>query len=395
LAHIVEFAVTGLAGRQGVYAQKLNRDINVFFGLNGSGKTSLLKILHYAMRDDASLLQWVPFEEAEVRIHSAYLDDTILRTFQQKRRKTQEPSQLSLVSDPNDPEGGDYVTYATHVFTAEKQPTWKTHAKLPPDFKGRFGHGYLPTSRLFLGARTAYAEWQRSFARGELPSEEQLDNYFARQVDGLWVRYSAEILGAVRKAQADGLANVLKAVITPTAQPAKSEFDPQTAYQRVEAFLRRQGSPGILGTEAEFQSRYATDARLRSVVSDLNNVEQRIEEAMAPRTKLQELIVSLFTGNKRVRFADGAIEVETLTDQKIGLATLSSGEKQVLRIFLEALLAGANSMIVDEPEISMHVDWQRKLLSSMQQLNSQAQLIVATHSPEIMAEIDDSKIFRL
>lgn len=52
MSHITEFSISGLAGSDQVYSQKLNQDVNVFFGLNGSGKTSLLKILHSAMSDD-------------------------------------------------------------------------------------------------------------------------------------------------------------------------------------------------------------------------------------------------------------------------------------------------------------------------------------------------------
>ena len=74
---------------------------------------------------------------------------------------------------------------------------------------------------------------------------------------------------------------------------------------------------------------------------------------------------------------------------------LSSGEKQVLTLFVEALRAQMNSFIVDEPEISMHIDWQRALIASLRELNPASQIIVATHSPEIMADIDDERIFRL
>jgi predicted ATP-dependent endonuclease of OLD family len=57
--------------------------------------------------------------------------------------------------------------------------------------------------------------------------------------------------------------------------------------------------------------------------------------------------------------------------------------------------AGASVILIDEPELSLHVDWQRRLVPSMRLLNPLAQLIVATHSPEIMAEIPDSNVFQI
>ncbi len=56
MSHIVNFLIEGLAGRPEPLEKTMDRDINIFFGLNGCGKTSLLKILHSAMSNDASFL---------------------------------------------------------------------------------------------------------------------------------------------------------------------------------------------------------------------------------------------------------------------------------------------------------------------------------------------------
>ena len=64
-------------------------------------------------------------------------------------------------------------------------------------------------------------------------------------------------------------------------------------------------------------------------------------------------------------------------------------------IFLETFLSGESTILIDEPEMSMHIDWQLELVSALRQLNPKAQLIFSTHSPEIMAEIEDDKVFRL
>ena len=48
-------------------------------------------------------------------------------------------------------------------------------------------------------------------------------------------------------------------------------------------------------------------------------------------------------------------------------------------------MAGNSLITLDEPELSLHIGWQQKLLDAMYRLNPNAQLIVATHSPEIAA----------
>jgi predicted ATP-dependent endonuclease of OLD family len=169
--------------------------------------------------------------------------------------------------------------------------------------------------------------------------------------------------------------------------------DPETPLEPT--FLKRQGSSDLPGPLSDFERRYAKEPQLKSVVSHINEVEKKIEQAMAPREKLQRLIQRMFTGNKEIYFTDRSINVETDDKTNIGLQSLSSGEKQLLRICVEALLTGESSIMIDEPEISMHIDWQRQLAAVMRQLNPNAQLILAIHSPEIMANIDDEKVFRL
>jgi len=111
------------------------------------------------------------------------------------------------------------------------------------------------------------------------------------------------------------------------------------------------------------------------------------------RNKLQELLDNLFDKKKKLSLQDNRIIVEVEDGKQIELASLSSGEKQILYILMNALDAGPSSFIIDEPEISMHIDWQNQLIASILQVNPNTQLIVATHSVEIMEEITDDRIF--
>jgi putative hydrolase of the HAD superfamily len=59
------------------------------------------------------------------------------------------------------------------------------------------------------------------------------------------------------------------------------------------------------------------------------------------------------------------------------------------------LAADDSTVMIDEPELSMHVDWQQVLVASMRRVNPDCQLLLATHSPEVMADVADDKVFEL
>jgi predicted ATP-dependent endonuclease of OLD family len=46
-------------------------------------------------------------------------------------------------------------------------------------------------------------------------------------------------------------------------------------------------------------------------------------------------------------------------------------------------------VLVDEPELSLHIDWQRLLINRMTKQLGDRQLVVCTHSPEIGADFED------
>ncbi len=96
-----------------------------------------------------------------------------------------------------------------------------------------------------------------------------------------------------------------------------------------------------------------------------------------------------FIVDKNFTFIGG--ELVVATEGPIPLAKLSSGEKQLLILFIEALLQRRRPFIflADEPELSLHISWQRNILSAIRSLNPSAQIVVATHSPEIAGKFRD------
>lgn len=78
----------------------------------------------------------------------------------------------------------------------------------------------------------------------------------------------------------------------------------------------------------------------------------------------------------------------------IQLEHLSSGEKQMLLILTTVFLQEEkpNILLMDEPEISLHISWQDKLVGLIRELNPNCQLILTTHSPNIFVNGWEDKI---
>lgn len=400
MAHIVSFRIEGLAGRSQPLEMAMDRHVNVFFGLNGCGKTSLLKILHSAMSNNASLLTRVPFTSASVSIYSISYAKNFTRTTTKptalQSPTVQQPSEIQI----------DQSRPFQLIQREMERLQWITTPTDEGASTTQWNHQYLPTSRLLIGGfemsqslfTTGFTTRFATAAERLLTSEEQIDAFFARSIKNLWINYTSTLLSRIRKAQETGLASILKVVLSPQVRSSRKlavELDPHQAYDSMRKFVTRQGSPRLLSQENDFKKRYEADPTLRRVVLDIDKIENEIEKASSPRRQLEDLVSSLFSGDKTTTFTDQSIEIKAATGADIGLELLSSGEKHLLMLLVDSLLAEENSMIIDEPEISMHVDWQKKLIQIMRTLNPQAQLIVATHSPEIMADIADEFIKRM
>lgn len=82
-------------------------------------------------------------------------------------------------------------------------------------------------------------------------------------------------------------------------------------------------------------------------------------------------------------------------ERELDVNVLSSGEKQLLILLTETLLQQSQPyiFIADEPELSLHIEWQRNLVNSIRNLNPNAQIIFATHAPEIAANHSKKLIY--
>lgn len=72
--------------------------------------------------------------------------------------------------------------------------------------------------------------------------------------------------------------------------------------------------------------------------------------------------------------------------EMLDMKLLSSGEKQLLIILMTVLLQDGDFtvLLMDEPEVSLHIEWQQELIETIRRLNPNVQIILTTHSPAII-----------
>ena len=104
------------------------------------------------------------------------------------------------------------------------------------------------------------------------------------------------------------------------------------------------------------------------------------------KSRFQDMIDDLFsdTGKHIVR-TENEIRF-TQIGELLTPYQLSSGEKQMLVILLTVLVEDEQPYVLfmDEPEVSLHIEWQKQLIDLIMELNPHVQIILTTHSPAVV-----------
>ncbi len=138
---------------------------------------------------------------------------------------------------------------------------------------------------------------------------------------------------------------------------------------------------------------YYLNGLLKQLTGNLNTqgnvTKEQFEAIYTRKNKFVNLVNEAFKDTGKVIDNDSD-KLRFIIDGKnsIDANRLSSGEKQLLIILLTVLLEDGQEyvLMMDEPEISLHISWQYELLNWILELNPNVQLILTTHSPSIFSD---------
>ncbi|MFB2681455.1 AAA family ATPase [Shewanella mangrovisoli] len=134
--------------------------------------------------------------------------------------------------------------------------------------------------------------------------------------------------------------------------------------------------------------------RIDYIVEEWNKSIEKRTKIFEPRDTYLKIINSMMQRKTFSINAQNELQIITQSGKNLPLNKLSSGEKQLLIVLGEALLQEKKPWvyIADEPELSLHVTWQETLVENLRSINPNAQIIFATHSPDVVS-IFNEKVF--
>ncbi len=244
--------------------------------------------------------------------------------------------------------------------------------------------GYVPTQRLFKLAKTTVDE----FDEGTTTLCEVVDLF----ADELKRGMAATIEKSAVNSQ--GKERSFPQRILADESPSKKESELRALYGDLVARLKDLSAVGLQEQASDLAlPKKKLNPTMRRVLSlYLSDLNEKLDTFSELQSRIQ-LIKSIYgTKLRRKSFqitrADGFLITDKFSDRTINPTELSSGEQHQLVMLYQLVFSEPSRQLflIDEPEISLHVEWQRMFLDDLLRIADLRghSFLIATHSPQII-----------
>lgn len=416
---VKEIHIKGFWGDRSI-STKFNSDVTIFLGKNGTGKTTLINFLEGILNADIYILNNLDFESVDLILS----DDKGSRTISVIKETKQRPYPLYQFRIWRDKftissllERGRFRRRALHP--ARVREFREEYTRLKDALSEMVNVSWLSVHRGVDIGEANYREDEEFEIRSSVDQRlkvltREFLNYqlsLIKQSDQSYNEFQNKVLASLLYNEQLDRVDLDKFSKIDISQEKQNllqiytqfglnidNLQPQidkhfeilnTSIDRIRKSLEK-------SKESKKSAMFTfEDVSIIPLISRTNNLLQLRREHKDKITKIFKPIdaflkqINEYFIDKQIDIdMDGNIDINDIAGKELSLNNLSSGEKQLLIILLEAILQYNTPciFIADEPEISLHIEWQEKLLDSIRNLNNQAQLIIATHSPEIVSD---------
>ena len=362
---------------------EFNADLNIFTGPNGSGKTTLLKLLWYLISGHLEqILVEIPFRSIAMQ--------TDLFALSMERI---EPDRVTLDYSFGKEEGVyEFIVIAAETGRIDRKDVGRVNALEKRIARTTKRSLFFPTFRRIEGGFSRVTTDTDSLAiRFRASAPEMLQDSMSR--------FSDEVSINGHKFIASISTEDLGELLTQKYADIYEEISTRQAQVLEEISKEIQNNP-----DKDKVSEIPQDAS--AVLNAIQKVNEEREQLSKPFSVLSELSRKILRYNA-IHITGQVVGGETtdgitLGEENDGITVgeaknaissdkLSAGEKQMLGFLCYNAFSDNTAIFIDEPELSLHVDWQRRLFPTLLEQGQNNQFFVATHSPFIYTKYPDKE----
>lgn len=348
---IKQLYVEGLNGRVKPLELTFNPDLNLLTGKNGSNKTTILKLIWFLNSGRIlNLIREINFTSTELTTSNLSINV----------KKNQENNTINIKINEEKPITIDYTNNLREIILRRRGRIQEKFAEI---YEMAIPTIFFPTFRRIEGGFSMEDEYDPRFGRND-EIRDALE-YFSRRLSAGNQRFITSI-------STDDIVTLLN-----------QEYS--NINERINHFQKQKSDEIIRKLKTQEKNEKAT---LNEIQKDIEMMETRRELLLKPYTTLSELITTIFQHK--------GINLSNLTlgevNNAISSDKLSAGEKQMLSFICYNAFTKSNTIFIDEPELSLHPDWQRTLVPTLLNQGNNNQFFMATHSPFIYSKYSDKEI---
>lgn len=402
--------------------------ITLILGQNGLGKTIILKIIEYIFNGDFLQLEKIQFETIEIHFEDYVMwqIEKILNLKDEKEiiikliENEQEKHRVSVIDINRNNERLKNILrkYLPHIRRVEedewldrkddeKYTTLEIYTKyrqlLPKDLFSEFSIFPEWLSSVIEHQEIAFIETQRLLTIYNNPADdyqirrmtfkntvEEYSDLLSKEINTLLAN-SSELATKLDRTYPNRLIERL----TKTSNISQQQLN--TRLSDLEKKRARLQQVGLLDLEKEPSIQFIKeqDERIREVLLVyIEDSRSKLEgyDILADKIELfLKIINERFLKKKLSISKEEGFHFESLETKKtIPVNKLSSGEQHILVLYYKLLfiLKKGTLLLMDEPEISLHISWQKKIIPDLQSIIklNPMDIIIATHSPAVIGK---------
>lgn len=355
-------------------AYPTDSNILIITGPNGYGKTQILNIIYSIFNKEFYVLDKLPFSEVSIRTNYGNL--TISKGKNESKLTMLFPHHKPIIFKPTDYHGIELCGTIDC-----KVENWRQALRLKVFFS-KFAP-YLIKEQRILKIEESYSK-----------EENKKETTVKQQIEIFSKELRQKMMASID--ESFELAQSIDSTYPKRLMQEKEKLTKEEYENRLKVVIEKQKQLkeiGLFENEHEELEYSEDDAKALTVyLKDLEQKTTIFDKLLAKIDLFMEIVNERGFAFKELEIDKKAgLTFKNHKGESIQIDQLSSGEKNKIALYYELIFnAKSNSLVlIDEPEISLHVSWQKEFLSDLEKiiaLHEGMQTIVATHSPTIISD---------